>query len=216
MSSQHQALKLLVQGDLVAVQPAAAKGPAADTLSVQLSSGEVSCGVLLDNPGGGGVGGASDSKAAGAGRLCGSTASSSKGTFSGDTVSPAEQWYGELLHAGRGGGVTAGCPGRQCSQQQQKGPGAETAEQWFCELWSLVEWRRGCATTGAGRPGGSAASSSKGTSGAHSIRPAEQWQDQLCDVARTKRRPSNWRGATWWQCSRGKSSREALSGKQQL
>jgi hypothetical protein len=41
MSAQHQALKLLVQGDLVAVQPAAAQGPAAETLSVQLSSGKV-------------------------------------------------------------------------------------------------------------------------------------------------------------------------------
>jgi hypothetical protein len=42
MSAQHQALKLLVQGDLVAVQPAGAKGTAAETLSVQLSSGKVS------------------------------------------------------------------------------------------------------------------------------------------------------------------------------
>ncbi len=41
MSQQHQALRLLVKGDLVAVQPAAAKGAAAETLSVQLSSGQV-------------------------------------------------------------------------------------------------------------------------------------------------------------------------------
>lgn len=41
MSQQHQALRLLVQGDLVAVQPAAAKGATADTLSVQLSTGKV-------------------------------------------------------------------------------------------------------------------------------------------------------------------------------
>jgi hypothetical protein len=48
MSAQHQALKLLVQGDLVAVQPAAAKGAAAETLSVQLSSGKVCSCVLLN------------------------------------------------------------------------------------------------------------------------------------------------------------------------
>jgi hypothetical protein len=41
MSQQHQALRLLVQGDIVAVQPAAAKGATADTLAVQLSTGKV-------------------------------------------------------------------------------------------------------------------------------------------------------------------------------
>lgn len=51
MSQQHQALRLLVQGDIVAVQPAAAKGATADTLSVQLSTGKVGdrkvCGEAL-------------------------------------------------------------------------------------------------------------------------------------------------------------------------
>jgi hypothetical protein len=43
MSSQktHEALKLLVRGDLVAVQPAAVNGNQAETLSVDLSSGQV-------------------------------------------------------------------------------------------------------------------------------------------------------------------------------
>lgn len=43
MSSQktHETLKLLVRGDLVAVQPAAADGRQAETLSVDLSSGHV-------------------------------------------------------------------------------------------------------------------------------------------------------------------------------
>lgn len=39
---QHGALRLLVDGGLVAVQPADAAGPAAETLSVQLTSGQVS------------------------------------------------------------------------------------------------------------------------------------------------------------------------------
>lgn len=38
---QHTALKLLLQGDVVAVQAADARGAAAETLSVQLSSGQV-------------------------------------------------------------------------------------------------------------------------------------------------------------------------------
>jgi hypothetical protein len=44
---QHTALKLLLQGDVVAVQPADARGAAAETLSVQLSNGQVGVSAWL-------------------------------------------------------------------------------------------------------------------------------------------------------------------------